>query len=497
MNQNAPDYLGAVRQLRHEYRRLVAALPWLDMSVWEDDPLAFPHHADEHQLPAVAARAATPALAGKLGELRGSCNGLVLRFNPQASESLDELSCLFPEMIRERVPLVLLHTDVEFEKMAELASAWPQLSIVIESGPLKILYYLAQVETLLAGHRNTFLCTYNFCNWLGLERLCGKGFGKRLLFGSHSPRYNPHAAMGPIALARLSWSQKSDIAGNNLRRLLGISEALAPEYKFAPSRPFIVDAHTHHGPPGRFPAPDEDFSPADWLDFMDFCALDQLYLCPIEALYEPATSARELVADFRSAAPERFFFFEVFDPRLGEQQMQRLRTSLDDTGCVGIKIHPSVHEVEADADAYAPVYELAAAHGVPILTHSWDISPTNPVQYLSHPDRFRPHLQRHPGVRLILGHAGGRPGSMDAVVELCREFPHLAVDLAGDYYDSGLIEFLVQHIGAERVLFGSDMNWIDPRANLAPVLAADISDEVVLQILRTNAMATYRRRIAR
>ena len=47
---------------------------------------------------------------------------------------------------------------------------------------------------------------------------------------------------------------------------------------------------------------------------------------------------------------------------------------------------------------------------------------------------------------------------------------------------------------AERVLFGSDMNWIDARANLAPVLAAHISDEVVLQILRTNAMAMYRRR---
>jgi len=358
------------------------------------------------------------------------------------------------------------------------------------------------VETLLATHPNTFLCTYNFCNWLGLERLCAKGFGdkgfgKRLLFGSHSPRYNPHAAMGPIALARLSWSQQCDIAGNNLRRLLGMSEALAPEYKFAPSKPFIVDAHAHCGPPGRFPAPDEHFSPAHWLDFMDFCALDHIYLCPIQALYETATSAQELVADFRSAAPERFFFFEAFDPRLGEQQMQRLHTSLDDPGCIGIKIHPSVHEVEADADAYAPVYELAATRGVPILTHSWDISPPNPVQYLSHPDRFRRHLQRCPEVRLILGHAGGRPGSMEAVVGLCREFPHLAVDLSGDYYDSGLIEFLVEHIGADRVLFGSDMNWIDPRANLAPVLAADISDQVVLQILRTNAMRVYRRRTGR
>jgi uncharacterized protein len=492
VKQKATDYLGAVRQLRQDYRRVVAGLPWLDMSVWAHEPPVFPHHADGQELATVAARVATRALSGELGGLRASCNGLVLWFSPDESGSLDEISCLFPEMSREHVPLVVLHTDVDFEQVAEVASAWPELSIVIESGPLKILYYLEQVETLLAAHNNTFLCTYNFCNWLGLERLCTKGFGKRLLFGTHSPRYNPHAAMGPIAMARLTWSQKRDIAGNNLRRLLGMAETVDAEYNFAPPKSFMVDAHTHHGPPGRFPVPDEHFSPADWLDFMDFCGLEQIYLCPIEALYEPATSARELVADFRSAAPQRFFFFEAFDPRRGAQDMERLRISLDDPGCIGIKIHPSIHEVAADDASYAAVYELAAVRGVPILTHSWDISPTNPVQHLSHPDRFRPHLQRYPGVRLVLGHAGGRPGAMEAVVGLCREFPRVVVDLAGDYYDSGLIEFLVEQIGAERILFGSDMNWIDPRANLAPVLAADISDQVVLQILRTNAMRVYR-----
>ena len=48
-------------------------------------------------------------------------------------------------------------------------------------------------------------------------------------------------------------------------------------------------------------------------------------------------------------------------------------------------------------------------------------------------------------------------------LRLCSTPPN--VDLAGDYYDNGLVEFLVHHVGADRVIFGSDVNWIDPRAN--------------------------------
>ena len=204
---------------------------------------------------------------------------------------------------------------------------------------------------------------------------------------------------------------------------------------------------------------------------------------------DPEVSTRGL----RQATPGRVLFFAVLDPRWGIGGLRRAEAALSDPQCVGIKIHPSFHEIAADDEAYAPVYELAERTRAPILTHSWDISPTNPVQHLSFPERFRCHLAAHPSVTLVLGHAGGRPGAMKAVVGLCRDYPNVCVDLAGDYYDNGLVECLVDRIGAERVVFGSDLNWIDPRANLAPVLAAAIPDEDVLRILRTNALRVYGR----
>lgn len=490
-------HLAAVRRLRAAYRRAVEALPWLDASTWEDDAPAFPEYAQKHELPSVEAMPADPGMAGELAKLGGrklpQGEGVLLRYDPERSGPPEALGALLSEMVAQGVPLVVLHTDVELGRIGDLASRWPRLQIIVESGPLKILYYLAELAELLAGHANVYLCTHNLCNWLGLEGLCEKGLGGRLLFGSHSPRHSPHAAMGPIAMGRLTWREKCDIAGNNLRRLLGLPVAEPQEVEFTAPAPFVVDAHAHSGPSGRFPVPDEEFGPEGWLQFMDECAIERIYICPFEAIADGERSAREKARAFRASAPGRFFYFEVFRPEGTAAQMERLEAALEDPGCVGMKIHPSMHEVEADDEAYAPVYELAERRGVPILTHSWDVSETNPVQYMSHPERFRRHLREHPRVRLVLGHAGGRPGAMEAVTGLCRDYPELRVDLAGDYYDNGLVELLVDRVGADRVIFGSDVNWIDPRANLGPILAGDLPDETVLAILRGNALATYRK----
>jgi predicted TIM-barrel fold metal-dependent hydrolase len=226
---------------------------------------------------------------------------------------------------------------------------------------------------------------------------------------------------------------------------------------------------------------------------MDACGIETLYLTPLESITDPAADPGALSRELRAGTGGRVRFLEVFDPRAGVENLRRIEHSLDNPDCVGVKIHPSFHETAADDERYEPIYALAERRQRPILTHSWDVSPTNPVQHLSHPDRFRALLGRHPGVRLVLGHAGGRPGALEAVGRLCGEFAGVRVDLAGDYYDNGLVECLAERIGVARVLFGSDVNWMDPRGNLAPVLASRLSDEEALGVLRGNALATYGR----
>ncbi len=484
MDENAA--LQRLRSLRANYRRLCDALPWLDAARCEDDPPAFPAHARDVGLPAVRRVTADERLLSA-----GPPEPALAVYDPGASPPLGRDEPLWVALAERRIPLVVLHTDAELTDIGAFAATYPRLPVIIESGPVKLLYHFAQLQDLLSAQRSLYLCTYNLCNWLGLERLCQAGLASRLLFGTHAPRYNAHCAMGLIALASLPWDVRCDLAGNNLRRLLGLPPVATSEPSVEPVDPFVIDAHTHSGPSGRFPVPDEGFISRDWLCFMDCQAIERLCLVPMESLYDAAAAPTMLTADLRREAQGRIVCLEVFHPGAGPAHLARIETSLRDRECVGIKLHPSFHAVSADDPRYEPAYALAERLGVPLLTHSWDVSPTNPAQELSHPERFRPHLQQHPRVRLVLGHAGGRPGALEAVVGLCSDFAGVAVDLAGDYFDSGLVECLVDRLGADRVLYGSDMNWVDPRANLAPVLAADISDEDALAVLRGNAERVY------
>ncbi|MEN6400300.1 MAG: hypothetical protein ABFD94_00005, partial [Armatimonadia bacterium] len=249
---DAVEALSAAGELRSAYRSLTAALPWLDACRDEDDQPAFPTYATDLRLPAVPRVLAGTAAAR-------SPEPLLAVYAPAQCGPLETVAA---DCARTRTPLVIRHTDIDLPRLGDLAQAHPALPLVTDSGPLKLLYHIAVLERLLQANPNLWLCTYNLCNWLGLERLCAAGVGDRLLFGTHAPRYDAHVSMAPVALAQLTWDEKCDLAGNNLRRLLGLSEVSAPPPPAATSmlpEPFIIDSHGHNGPPGKFPTPDEHF----------------------------------------------------------------------------------------------------------------------------------------------------------------------------------------------------------------------------------------------
>ena len=92
---------------------------------------------------------------------------------------------------------------------------------------------------------------------------------------------------------------------------------------------------------------------------------------------------------------------------------------------------------------------------------------------------------------LILGHAGGRYRGHLAAAALAGRYPNVFVDTAGDCYALGLIEYLVNQVGAGRVLFGSDITWIDARTQLGMILDADLPTEAKQKILGENAARVF------
>jgi len=180
-----------------------------------------------------------------------------------------------------------------------------------------------------------------------------------------------------------------------------------------------------------------------------------------------------------------------YNPHHPEQDLEWAQRCLDHQAFVGIKIHPPLAQIYAHDERWEPIWKLASERQVPILTHSWWVSDYNPVQRYATPDQFERYVQAYPDVSLILGHAGGRYEGHLAAAKLARSYPNVYMDLSGDSYSFGLVEWLVGQVGAERILYGSDLTMIDGRTTMGRVLDADISPGDKALILGENAVQVF------
>lgn len=255
------------------------------------------------------------------------------------------------------------------------------------------------------------------------------------------------------------------------------------------SDPFIVDAHLHLGQPGLFFVPETE--PAQLLALMDRLGIRAAIGTDHLSIQEGCGATLPRLREVFEQSQGRIYYLGVFHPGRATECLAALKTAKGWPGLVGLKIHPSFHGLPAEDPAYEPAWRFAAEHGLPILAHSWSVSDFNPAQRLSTPDRFEGYVREFSEVRLVLGHAGGRGTGRTEAVRLANEYPQVYLDLAGDIFCYRLIETLAETVPAEKILFGSDFPWLDPRANLSRVLLADVETAAKRRILCDNARAVY------
>ncbi len=253
---------------------------------------------------------------------------------------------------------------------------------------------------------------------------------------------------------------------------------------------FIVDAHAHHGRPGAFFAPESE--PEALLKLMDQLGIERAIGTDHVSVFEGCERTLPMLRSVFEQSGGRLHYLAVFNPKRASGCVEALKQAMNWPGFAGLKIHPSFHGVSAEDARYEPAWRFAAERDVPILTHSWSASDYNPAQQLSTPGRFEPLVGKFPKVRLVLGHAGGRGAGRHEAVRLARDYENVFLDLAGDIFCYRLVESLVDSVPVEKILFGSDAPWLDPRSRLSHVLLADVPASAKARILRENALHVYR-----
>ncbi len=253
--------------------------------------------------------------------------------------------------------------------------------------------------------------------------------------------------------------------------------------------PFIIDVHTHIGLTQGFRA--RFFTVEDFVTLMDSTQTQLSVVISMPLLARQFELGYQEARQALDKYPTRLRAYTVFDPNWPDVTLGLIQKHQFEPGFVGIKIHPAMHAAAPEDPRYRDLWDYADENRLVVLTHSWNPDPAKPTQNLSTPDRFGPVLESHPNLRLILGHAGGGEEGKQMAVAVVKKCRNCWVDISGDSFTLGQIEWLTSQMGIDRILYGTDSNWIEPRYLLGPVLKSRLSKEDRYRIFRLNALEVF------
>ena len=149
-------------------------------------------------------------------------------------------------------------------------------------------------------------------------------------------------------------------------------------------------------------------------------------------------------------------------------------------GFCGLKFW--VSQQATDARTWT-VTEAALAKGWPVLYHAYYRTHGEAPPSESSPMEVAALARRYPQGQFIMAHMGAQfEHGLQAVVDC----PNVAVDYAGSINEKGAYERGLELLGAERVLFGTDLPGADYYVNAGRVLELAVEDAVKQQIFADN-----------
>jgi predicted TIM-barrel fold metal-dependent hydrolase len=239
----------------------------------------------------------------------------------------------------------------------------------------------------------------------------------------------------------------------------------------------IFDAHLHLGH-------DIDGMVGDYdqlLELMDAYAISRAFMfCLDEPDRHPSfTAANDRTLAFSARSNGRLIPFVRLD--LNESPIEEARRCLD-AGAQGIKLHPRAQKFTATDERLGPIFELAAERRVPILIHAGRGLP--PIA-----DGLRSLVERNPGTKLILAHAG--IADMQALAACMRGRQGVFFDTS-TWSPVDLLDFYRQ-IPPEQVVYASDYPYGQQPSSLLlavkTALHAGYDDDQLRLMLAGNANA--------
>lgn len=247
----------------------------------------------------------------------------------------------------------------------------------------------------------------------------------------------------------------------------------------------LVNCHAHIHT--NWGLPRDDASPEGMLRTNDATGIAVSCISSSHAIGPDIPGGNDQVLDALRRYPRRFVGALAVNPNYPGEIESELERGFAAAGVGMVKLHPEWHAHAIDGPGYEPAWSFLARRRIPALIHTWGEG-----RGLDHPLLVERVAARYPTIPLILAHAGGTVGGLEVSAAIARRTPNIYLDTGTSVSLHNGIEYLVEHAGADRVLFGTDGAYLADPPQVAKVAAARIPDAAKEQIFGRNMIGLLR-----
>jgi len=221
------------------------------------------------------------------------------------------------------------------------------------------------------------------------------------------------------------------------------------------------------------------------------CGIDHAIIFPFNEIDQEHgfKRANKLIAEIVNSHSERFTGFCRLDPH-SPLAIAELKRCVNELELRGIKLHPRAQNLDIDAPYMMPIFELAENYDIPVLIHtSGIVKGIDPIKSAN-------IIQKFPNVNFIMGHSykahyGIHSSDSNDSSSAFGEILKLAHEQKNVYFETSFLptaylEELIEKIGVNQVVFGSDSPYGDPCWEKLTIEALDIPESEKIKISKTN-----------
>ena len=240
----------------------------------------------------------------------------------------------------------------------------------------------------------------------------------------------------------------------------------------------IIDIHAH----GLIGSADPKANELALLRASEKYGIDKIYISNLMGKYptpEQVDEGNRLAWETMKKHPDKIGGF-VYVSHEHDNACDVVKRGIEEQGFEGVKIWVSEF---CDSPLMDKVALKTIEYNVPMLIHCFHKS-RNQLEKESVGKNIANLANRFPELKIIMAHFGGNPYNG---IPMIQDIKNVWVDLSCSMFHGDYLDYTVERIGAERVIFGTDM--IGPYLNnLGKVLHADLTEEERELILYKNAL---------